>query len=133
MEPPPPSAEPAEVIGAAVGGPSQALYYAANLGIPILDSVSPDAIKNRASAGTISAGAFSFTHDGSAYAVTPGADGSISGTKDGRPWRTWQFASPADAPSAGTGQAPASQTLTSLIAQRNASADKSLAEIAVSA
>ena len=54
----------AEVIGAAVGSPSQARYYAANLGIPILDSVSPDAIKSGASAGTISVGAFSFTHGG---------------------------------------------------------------------
>ena len=71
------------VIGAAVGSPSQALYYAANLGIPILDSVSPDAIKSGASAGTIGIGAFSFTHDGSTYAVTLGAEGSISGTKDG--------------------------------------------------
>jgi hypothetical protein len=123
----------AVVIGAAVGSPSQALYYAANLGIPILDSVSPDAIKSGASAGTIGIGAFSFTHDGSTYAVTPGAEGSISGTKDGQPWRTWQLASPADAAGFGVGEAPASQTLTSLTAQRNASADKPLAEIDVSA
>jgi hypothetical protein len=123
----------AVVIGAAVGSPSQALYYAANLGIPILDSVSPDAIKSGASAGTIGIGAFSFTHDGSTYAVTPGAEGSISGTKDGQPWRTWQHASPADAAGFGVGEAPASQTLTSLTAQRNASADKPLAEIDVSA
>ena len=53
----------AEVIGAAVGSPSQAFYYVANRGIPILGSVSPDATKpdtakNGASAGTISIGAF---------------------------------------------------------------------------
>jgi hypothetical protein len=123
----------AEVIGAAVGSPSQALYYAANLGIPILDSASPDAAKTGAAPGTISVGAFSFTHGGATYAVTPGADGTLIGTKDGQAWKTWQPTSPADAVSSGTGAAAALQTPTPLTAEQKASADKPPAGIDVSA
>jgi hypothetical protein len=123
----------AEVIGAAVGSPSQALYYAANLGIPILDSASPDAAKTGAAPGTISVGAFSFAHGGSTYAVTPGADGTLIGTKDGQAWKTWQPTSPADAVSSGTGAAAALQTPTPLTAEQKASADKPPAGIDVSA
>ena len=123
----------AEIDGAPVGSPSEALYYAANLGIPILDSVSPDTAKNGALPGTIRVGAFTFTHGGATYAVTPGASGTIIGTKDGRAWKTWQVAIPANASSSGTGAAAAFQTLTSLTEQHRASADEPPAGVDVSA
>lgn len=121
---------PAEVIGAAVGSPSEALYHAANLGIPILDSVNPDAARNGASPAAISIGAFTFTHGGSTYAVTPAADDRLVGTKDGQEWKTWQRA---DAVDSDTGTAVGSQTLESVAAERRASADEALSGIDVSA
>jgi hypothetical protein len=121
------------VIGAAVGSASQALYYAANLGIPILDSVSPGAVKNGAAPGTSGVGAFTFTHGGSAYAVMPGPDGTLVGTKDGHPWKTWHATRPVDAAGAGMGETAASQTLASHTAEQEALDDKPLAGIDVSA
>jgi hypothetical protein len=121
----------AEVIGAAVGSPSQALYYAANLGIPILDSVSSDAVKSGAAPGTISVGAFTFTNGGSTYAVTSEANNRLIGTKDGQEWKTWQLTSPADVASSGAGAAV--DPLTSHIAGQKEPDDEPLHGIDVSA
>lgn len=112
---------------------SHALDYASSLGIPIKDSASPEAAKNGATPGTISVGAFSFTSGGSTYAVAPGANGTLIGTKDGQAWKTWQLTIPADAAGSGTGATAALQTLTSLNAKQEASADEPLSRIDVSA
>lgn len=110
----------ATVTGAAVGSASFALSYASSLGIPIKDSVSPEDVKKGAAPGTISVGAFSFTNGGSTYAVTPGKDGTLVGTKDGQAWKTWQ--SNSATPNAGT--TAALQVLTSLNAQNSLNAQK---------
>jgi hypothetical protein len=123
----------AEVIGAAVGSPSEALYHAANLGIPILDSVSPDVARNGASPAAISVGAFSFTHGGSTYTVTPEADDRLIGTKDGQAWKSWQRGSAADAAGSATGTEANSPAHAPLIAEQKASADEALSGIDVSA
>jgi hypothetical protein len=112
---------------------SDALSYASNLGIPIQDSVSPDAVKNGAAPGTISVGAFSFESGGSTYSVTPGTNGTLIGTKDGQAWKTWQLTDPAIAASANTGADTALQTLTSLTAQETASANQPSTSIDISA
>jgi hypothetical protein len=122
-----------ECIGAAADSATRAVSMASNVGISIQDPVSPDAIKNGAAPGTISVAAFSFTNGGSTYAVAPGANGTLVGTKDGEYWNTWQLTTPADAVSSGTAAATALQTLTSLTTEQKASADKSVAGIDVSA
>ncbi len=136
---------PTEVIDAAVGSPSEARYYAANLGIPILDSVSSDAVNSGAAPGAIGVGAFTFTNGGSTYAVAPGANQSLVGTKDGQEWKTWQLSSPADegnlsaeAATDPVSSPPAQQKASAdepleLTAQQKASADEPLAGIDVSA
>jgi len=68
----------AKVIDAAVASPSEALYHAANLGIPILCSVNLDAAGHDASSGTASIGTFTFTHGGSIYSIVPvGRSGAV--------------------------------------------------------
>ena len=114
----------AEVIGAAVGSPSEALYHAANLGIPILDSVNPNAARHGAAPAAISVGSFTFTHGGSTYAVTLEADDRLVGTKDGQEWKTWHGASPADAMEAATGIVAALHPLTSPATQPTAPANE---------
>jgi hypothetical protein len=96
----------AGLIGGAANSASHALSYASGLGIPIQDSVSPDAVKNGAAPGTISVGAFSFTNGGSTYSVTPGANGTLIGTKDGQAWKTWQLTDPAAAGAPARGPQP---------------------------
>ena len=123
----------AGVIGAAASSASNALSYAAGLGIPIKDLVSPEAVKYGAAPGTISIGAFSFTSGGSTYAVAPGANGKLIGTKDGQAWKTWQLTYPADAAGSDTGTAAALQALTSLNAKYEGSADRPRLGIDVSA
>ena len=122
---------PTEVIGAAVNSPSEARYYAANLGIPILDSHSSDAVKTGAAPGAISLGAFTFTNGGSTYGVTPGSDNRLIGTKDGQEWKTWQLASPADVANSGAGAA--AEPLAPLNAQHKAPGEEPLSGIDVSA
>jgi len=108
------------------------MSYAFGLGIPIKDSVSPDALKNGAPLGTISVGAFSFRNGGATYSVTPGRDGMLIGTKDGQDWKTWQLTAPSSATGATGGALAALQTLTSLNAHKG-STDKSLSPLDVSA
>ena len=108
----------ASAQGAAASTTSHALSYASNLGIPIQASVSPEAIKNGAAPGAISVGAFSFTSKGSTYAITPGKDGTLVGTKDGQAWKTWQLTGPSSAAGANAGATAALQALTSLNAQK---------------
>jgi len=120
----------AGLLNGVVASTSHAISYASNLGIPIQASVSPEAVKNGAAPGTISVGAFSFTNGGSTYSVTPGANGTLIGTKDGQAWKTWQLTDPA---ASGTGAATALQALTSLSTQQKPSADKPLSGIDVSA
>jgi hypothetical protein len=85
----------AGIFGAAADSASNALSNASGPGIPTQDSVSPDAIQNGAAPGTTSVGAFSFTSGGSIYSVTPGANGTLVGTKDGQARKTWQLTGPA--------------------------------------
>jgi hypothetical protein len=113
-----------EVIGAAVGSPSEALYHAANLGIPILDSVSSDAVKSGTARRVISVGAFTFTNGGSTYAVTHGADDRLIGTKDGQEWKTWQVTGAADVLEAGPRAADTLHPVTSLTAEPTAPANE---------
>jgi hypothetical protein len=129
----------AEVIDAAVGSPSEALYHAANLGIPILCSVNLDAAGHDASSRTTGIGAFTFTHGGSTYAIVPVADDLLIGTRDGEAWKTWQRANPGDAPDAGMATAaglpaPAAlQALPPLAAEQEIPRDEPLPRIDVSA
>ena len=111
----------ASLLGGAADSASNAPSNASGLGIPIQDSVSPDAVQNGAAPGTISVGAFSFTSGGSIYSVAPGANGMLVGTKDGQAWKTWQLTDPADAADSGSGASVALQILTA----PKASADKS--------
>ncbi len=74
----------ASLQAAVASSASDALSHASSLGIPIHNSVSPDAVKNGAAPGTISVGAFSFINGGSTYTVTSGKDGMLVGTKDGQ-------------------------------------------------
>jgi hypothetical protein len=119
--------------GAAAESTTRALSMTSSVGISIQDSVRPDAVKNGAAPGAFGVAAFSFISGGSTYAVAPGANGTLVGTKDGAYWNTWQLTSPADAVGTGTAAATALKTLTSLTAQQNASADKPVSEIDVSA
>jgi hypothetical protein len=123
----------AGVIGAAASSTSNALSHASVLGIPIKDSVGPEAVKNGTAPGTISIGAFSFTSGGSTYAVAPGANGTLIGTKDGQALKTWQLTNPADTTGSGTGAAAALQTLTSLNTQYERSGDTPMSGIDLSA
>ena len=107
----------AGVIGGAANSAAYALSYASSLGIPIQDSVSPEAVKNGAAPGTISVGAFSFTNGGSTYTVTPGKGGTLVGTKDGQAWETWQL----DQSGATAGDAGAAAALKTLAALNEAS------------
>lgn len=108
----------AGVIGAAADGASFALSNAASLGIPVGDSVSPQAVANGATPGTITVGAFSFTDGGSTYSITPGKDGTLIGTKDGAAWQTWQLTGPGNAPVADSGAAAALATLNAIGGQK---------------
>ncbi len=123
----------AGVIGAAANSASNALSYASSLGIPIKDSVNPEAVKNGTAPGTISIGAFSFTSGGSTYAVAPGENGTLIGTKDGQAWKTWQLTIPADAGDSGKGAAAALRALTSLNTQHERSGDAPMSGIDLSA
>jgi len=123
----------AEAIGAGVGSPSEALYHAANLGIPILCSVNRNAAGHDASSRTTSIGAFSFTHGGSTYAVMPEADDRLIGTRDGQQWKTWQRANPGDAVDSGMRTAAGLQALAPLAAEQKMPGDGSLSGIDVSA
>jgi hypothetical protein len=76
------------VRGAAVGSALGALSNASGLGIPAQDSVSPYAVQNGAAPGVITVAPFSFTSGGATYSITPGADGTLVGTKDGQAWQT---------------------------------------------
>jgi hypothetical protein len=122
----------AQVRGAAVGSASYALSTASALGIPASDSISPSAVQNGAAPGTITVGAFSFANGGSTYSVTPGANGTLVGTKDGQPWTTWQII-PTDTPGnlpgtadTDSGAATALQALTSLNARLASARGQSL-------
>ncbi len=123
----------AEAIGAAVGSPSEALYHAANLGIPILCSVNLDAAGHDASSRTTGIGAFSFTHGGSTYAIVPVADDLLIGTRDGEAWKTWQRANPGDAADAAVATAAGLQALPPLAAEQEMPGDEPLSGIDVSA
>jgi hypothetical protein len=123
----------AGLVAGLVARASNALSYASGLGIPIKDSVSPEAVKNGTAPGTISVGVFSFSSGGSTYAVAPGANGMLIGTKDGQAWKTWQLTNPADTAGSGTGAGAALQTLTSLNAQRERSGDTPMSGIDLSA
>ena len=123
----------AEAIGAAVGSPSEALYHAANLGIPILCSVNCDAATHDASSRTTGIGAFAFTHGGSTYSIVPVADDLLIGTRDGEAWKTWQRANPSDAPDAGMATAAWPQALAPLGAEQEMPGDGPLSSIDVSA
>jgi hypothetical protein len=81
----------AQVRGAVVGSASYAFSAASGLGIPASDSVSPSAVQYGAAPGTITVAAFSFTSGGSVYSVTPGANDTLTGTKDGQAWKAWQL------------------------------------------
>jgi hypothetical protein len=113
----------AQARGAAVGSASDALSNASELGIPATDSVSPNAVQNGAAPGTITVAAFSFTSGGATYSITPGANGTLVGTKDGQAWQTWQLiptgapGNPGNTTTSDSGAATALQTLTSLNAQ----------------
>ena len=107
------------IDAAAADSASFALSDASSLGIPIKDSVSPEAIKNGATPGTITVSAFSFTDGSSTYAVTPGKDGTLIGTKDGQAWQTWQLISPGNAPVADSGAATALATLNAIAGQKS--------------
>jgi hypothetical protein len=122
-----------EAIDAAVGSPSEALYHAANLGIPILCSVNLDAVGHDASSHTTGIGAFTFTHDGSTYAIVPVADDLLIGTRDGEAWKTWQRANPGDAHDAGMAPAAGLQALAPLAAEQEMARDGPLPGIDVSA
>ena len=123
----------AKAIGAAVGSPSEALYHAANLGIPILCSVDRNGARHDASSETTSIGAFTFTHAGSTYAVMPAADDLLIGTRDGQQWKTWHRANPGDAVDAGMGTAAGLQALAPLAAEQKMPGDGPLSGIDVSA
>jgi hypothetical protein len=109
--------------GGVVGSASDALSNASGLGISASDSVSPNAVQNGAAPGTITVAAFSFTSGGSTYSVTPGANGTLVGTKDGQAWQTWQLiptgapGNPGNTTTSDSGAATALQTLASLNAQ----------------
>jgi hypothetical protein len=123
-----------EAIDAAVGSPSEALYHAANLGIPILCSVNLDAVGHDASSHTTGIGAFTFTHDGSTYAIVPVADDLLIGTRDGEAWKTWQRANPGDAPDAGMATAAGLQAFAPpLAAEQEMPGNEPLSRIDVSA
>ncbi len=107
----------AEALNAAVYGASSALSTASSLGIPIQDSVGPEALKNGAAPGRITVGAFTFASGGSTYAVTPGKNGTLVGTKDGQSWKTWQLNDPTSDTAASSGASVALQTLTALNAK----------------
>jgi hypothetical protein len=123
----------ASLLNAVVVFSSGALSSASTLGIPIKDSVSPDAVKNGATPGTITVGAFSFTNGGSTYTITPGKDGTLIGTKDGQAWKTWQLTDPTSTTSTDNGATAALQTLTSLNTRATTSDDKSSLAIDISA
>jgi hypothetical protein len=124
----------AKVIDAAVASPSEALYHAANLGIPILCSVNLDAAGHDASSRTTGIGAFTFTHGGSTYAIVPVADDLLIGTRDGEAWKTWQRADPGDAPDAGMATAAGLQAFAPpLAAEQEMPGNEPLSRIDVSA
>jgi hypothetical protein len=120
------------MLKAVVVSASNALSSASSSGIPIKDSVSPDAVRNGATPGTITVGAFSFTNSGSTYTITPGKDGTLIGTKDGQAWNTWQLTDPTSTASTDNGATAALQTLTSLNTQPTTSDDKSPSAIDIS-
>jgi hypothetical protein len=122
----------ATVLGEAINAGSHALSFASDLGIPVQASVSSEAIKNGAAPGTISVGTFSFTNGGSTYAVTPGKDNTLVGTKNGQAWKTWQLTDSSSAARGDAGATAALQALTSLNA-KDAWADKAHAGFNVSA
>jgi hypothetical protein len=67
---------------------------AGRLGIPVTVPPAPEAAQGSTAFAPITVGAFSFQSGGSTYAVTPSADGSLIGTKDGKAWNTWQLSGP---------------------------------------
>ena len=73
-----------ETEGAVAQVSNAAIAGAARLGIQIQDTVSPDAVAEGATPGTLSISAFSFSADGNNYAVTPGANGSFVETENGQ-------------------------------------------------
>ena len=111
----------ATVDGGAALSASSAFSSASDLGIPITDSVSPDAAKSGAALGTISVGAFSFTSDGSSYSVTPGKDGTLVGTKDGQAWLTLQLTDSSNSTATDSGASAALATLNAITGQTSSS------------
>jgi hypothetical protein len=111
----------ADLSNAAIAG-------AANLGIQVQDSVSPDAVANGAAPGTLSISAFSFTSGGNNYAVTPGANGSFVETENGQTLYNFQGRTP-DEPSTGSiadaGALEAVTTLNAVAAESSVNADSS--------
>jgi hypothetical protein len=117
-----------EVQGGAALVARAAIAGAANLGIQVQDSVSPDAVANGAAPGTLSISAFSFTSGGNNYAVTPGANGSFIETENGQTLYNFQGRTP-DEPSTGsiadTGALQAVATLNAVAAESSVNADSS--------
>jgi hypothetical protein len=117
-----------EVQGGAALVARAAIAGAANLGIQVQDSVSPDAVANGAAPGTLSISAFSFTSGGNNYAVTPGTDGSFIETENGQTLYSFQGRTP-DEPSTGSiadaGALEAVTTLNAVAAESSVNADSS--------
>jgi hypothetical protein len=90
-----------QIQGAAAGSASDAISAVRSLGIPVHDPVgsvvanlvasspaaaSPVASSSSATSGYFTVSDFSFTSGGSTYSITTGADGMLTGTKDGQYW-----------------------------------------------
>jgi len=113
----------AAAYAAAAEGASRGFSDASGVGIAVHVSFSPATSGSGAVPGTMTpratmtVSAFSFTSGGSSYAVTPGANGLLVGTKDGQAWKTWQLTdpvitgNPANGAGANAGAATALQTL----------------------
>jgi hypothetical protein len=72
------------------------------------------AAENSMAPGSLLVNSFSFKSGGSAYAVTAGTDGTLIGTRDNQPWKTWKI-TPTHIGGISSGAATALSTLQGLL------------------
>jgi hypothetical protein len=82
------------LYGGIINAERDVLNNAGRLGVPIELPPAPATFQANTPLTPITVAAFSFQSGGSTYAVTPSADGSLIGTKDGKAWNTWQLSGP---------------------------------------
>jgi hypothetical protein len=70
-------------------------YLASGLGIKVQSTIALPTATSPVITGSITVAPFTFSSQGSTYAVSTTANGNVVGTKDGQPWQPWGLGPPA--------------------------------------